>query len=427
MGSKVTIVKEWINKKVLKTEIMLEIAKLVEDLIISNNYIQSNETLPNDATAKKLLTNLQYGLNHINDLKKELQSQGVEEFEESTIELLEARISLLDLDDSKYYIDNLILNGIVNDTEYDIHQKVASIEKNINNLKWLEQKTMDPSSEDYFKRNLPQFEMLLELSKLVENFALFNKYANWKMEEAATPLLMDKIAKFLNNMKDQLTTVHGLNKQFQQQGIETIDEDIIIAIEERFNKTAENLSVGDKEKLHETVVQIERDFNALYLNDSIMETTFALVETAKIYEEFTQFYDYFSVDESGEITAEIKPDIMDRMKKIVDSLNEHIKYLKKSGSNYGEVYPLFIELYFEAISLKHDSKRNPARALYLIDEMDKMVEITFGDTDGERLITIGQQQDLHELLKKAKEETLSGQNGFYKSILLALVQFKHHL
>uniref|UniRef100_A0A914E6N0 Uncharacterized protein n=1 Tax=Acrobeloides nanus TaxID=290746 RepID=A0A914E6N0_9BILA len=115
------------------------------------------------------------------------------------------------------------------------------------------------------------------------------------------------------------------------------------------------------------------------------------------------------------------------MKKIVDSLNDHIKHLKESGSNYGEVYPLFIELYFEAINLKHDPKRNPARALYLIDKIDKMVEITFGDTDGERLITIGQQQDLHELLKKAKEETLSGQNGFYKSILLALVQFKHHL
>jgi hypothetical protein len=44
MSSKDTIVKEWINKRVLKTEIMLEIAKLVEDLIVSNNYIQSNET-----------------------------------------------------------------------------------------------------------------------------------------------------------------------------------------------------------------------------------------------------------------------------------------------------------------------------------------------------------------------------------------------
>ena len=43
-SSKVTIVKEWINKRVLKIETILEIAKLVEDLIVSNNYIQSTET-----------------------------------------------------------------------------------------------------------------------------------------------------------------------------------------------------------------------------------------------------------------------------------------------------------------------------------------------------------------------------------------------
>ncbi len=44
MSSKVPVVKEWINKKVLKTEIMLEIAKLVEDFIVSSNYIYSSET-----------------------------------------------------------------------------------------------------------------------------------------------------------------------------------------------------------------------------------------------------------------------------------------------------------------------------------------------------------------------------------------------
>ena len=44
MDSKDTVVKEWINKRVLKTEIMLEIAKLVEDLIVSSNYIYSDET-----------------------------------------------------------------------------------------------------------------------------------------------------------------------------------------------------------------------------------------------------------------------------------------------------------------------------------------------------------------------------------------------
>uniref|UniRef100_A0A914DDL9 Uncharacterized protein n=1 Tax=Acrobeloides nanus TaxID=290746 RepID=A0A914DDL9_9BILA len=111
------------------------------------------------------------------------------------------------------------------------------------------------------------------------------------------------------------------------------------------------------------------------------------------------------------------------MKKIVDSLNEHEKHLQESGSIYGKVYAHFVELYFEAISLKHDPKRNQSRALYLIDELDKMVEIAFGDI----IVTIEQQQDLHKLLKKAKEDTLSCQHEFYKSILLALVQFKHHL
>jgi CRISPR/Cas system CMR-associated protein Cmr1 (group 7 of RAMP superfamily) len=124
---------------------------------------------------------------------------------------------------------------------------------------------------------------------------------------------------------------------------------------------------------------------------------------------------------------------MNRMKKIVDSLNEHVKHLKKSGYKYEGVStpPLFVELYFEAISLKLDPKRNPSRALYLIDEMDKLVKNIFGDTDRESsippIVTSEQQQGLHELLKKAREDTLSGQNEFYKSILLALVQCKHHL
>uniref|UniRef100_A0A914E628 Uncharacterized protein n=1 Tax=Acrobeloides nanus TaxID=290746 RepID=A0A914E628_9BILA len=38
-------------------------------------------------------------------------------------------------------------------------------------------------------------------------------------------------------MKDQLTTIHDLNEQFQQHGIETIKEDILITIEERVNNS----------------------------------------------------------------------------------------------------------------------------------------------------------------------------------------------
>jgi hypothetical protein len=59
------------------------------------------------------------------------------------------------------------------------------------------------------------------------------------------------------------------------------------------------LSSGDKEKLHEAVVQIERDFNALSVNDSIKEAQIPFVEIAKMYEEFVNFYDYFSVDGNG--------------------------------------------------------------------------------------------------------------------------------
>lgn len=112
------------------------------------------------------------------------------------------------------------------------------------------------------------------------------------------------------------------------------------------------------------------------------------------------------------------------MKKIVDSLNEHVKHVKSGvplPSN-GEFMPLFAELYFEAVSLKHDPKRNPARALYLINEMDKNVEVIFSDADAPE-----QQQKLHELLKKAEEDALSGRKDCYKSILLSLVQYKHYL
>ena len=112
------------------------------------------------------------------------------------------------------------------------------------------------------------------------------------------------------------------------------------------------------------------------------------------------------------------------MRKIIDSLNKHVKHVKAGVSipSNGEFMPLFAELYFEAVNLKHDPKRNPARALFLIKELEKNVEFVIGGIDATE-----QQKELQELLNKAKEETLSGQKDCYRSIVLALVQYKHYL
>jgi hypothetical protein len=132
---------------------------------------------------KQLLRNLQVRLDHINNLNKQLPSQGLEQIPELTLEVLESRVSLMNLADSNYYVNRLVFNGIVNDTDYEIHQKVASIEKNVNNLKWLSQKTMEQSFESNLNNTLPKYEMLLEVAKHMENFALFYKYVFWKMDE----------------------------------------------------------------------------------------------------------------------------------------------------------------------------------------------------------------------------------------------------
>uniref|UniRef100_A0A914E803 Uncharacterized protein n=1 Tax=Acrobeloides nanus TaxID=290746 RepID=A0A914E803_9BILA len=439
--SNVTALEKVLYDNIFKSEIISELSQMLEVLMIGNNYINSNETLPNDATAKELLRNLYDRLNYINEQNKQLQLNGVDPIPDLILEVMEWRVLLLDLVDSNYYIIMLIYKGTLNDSVYEIHQKVASIEGAVNNLKWVEQKTMIPSFESQINATMPKFEMLLDLSKLMENFELFVKNVFSNTNEAATPFFMGKVTDFLNNMKHQLAIVYDLNEQFRQQGITPLSEEVIKIIEQRlnasvilldfrnfynviFNKTIENLTIKEKEKIYEIMVQIERDYDASDVNNTFTNASFSLVEYTKLVYEFASFYDYFEVDDNGELVAEITPDVIKAMNKIVDSLKERVKHIKSADQfpSNGEFAPLFAELYFETVSLNNDPKRNPARALYLINEMDNQIEIIFNGTT-----TAEQQQGLHKVLMKAKEDTLSGQKDFYKSILLALVEYKHYL
>ena len=125
-----------------------------------------------------------------------------------------------------------------------------------------------------------------------------------------------------------------------------------------------------------------------------------------------------------DLTVKITPDLLSFVNSQVDSLKSHAKNIGSAAPlvNSGQFMALFSELYLEVIRIKNDASHGPTRALDLLGKLDQNIETSLGNVTTEM-----EKKMLHKLFKKALDEVKNRKPNSYKSILLALIEYKHFL
>uniref|UniRef100_A0A914E122 Uncharacterized protein n=1 Tax=Acrobeloides nanus TaxID=290746 RepID=A0A914E122_9BILA len=422
-----------LNTTLLKAEIIITSAKLLETLVIGLNYITSENTVPNDAFTRETLTKLHDQHRYLNELNLNVSLSGATPWSERTLDLIAYRVYMLDLLDSQFYIDRSITLGFANESEFGLHEKVNAIDENLNGLIWLKEKTSNEVFANSLTVAIKKFDTYRELSRLLEKLMYFIDHDISKM---ASPYFKKKLEAIVTNLTDRVRHVwHDDNDPLQN-----VVLDVFRAFSERVafvqvlydfrqlnmllnNKTFEQVYSNDKEELHKIIKTTEKDYQELAgYNNTLEQFGFTLVEFSRAIGDFANFYDYFKVGEDGELSKEITSDQLDKIKNLVDSLNAHPENIKVPDADpIVKSMAEFSELYFEAISLKNDPKRNSSRALYLIGELENGISAVTDNAEREEV------EKLRELFKKAHDEMLNSHDEKYKSILVALKKYAHYL
>jgi len=126
-------------------------------------------------------------LDRINSLNEDLLTNKIEPIPSPIFDTLKARVTYMEISYSIFYITKLIYFGFTNETEYDVHSHVASLEENIKTFKWLKEKNVEPELEAFFNKS-KDYEAMLACGKLMETVVLFNTIVfedlnakgNWK-------------------------------------------------------------------------------------------------------------------------------------------------------------------------------------------------------------------------------------------------------
>jgi len=199
----------------------------------------------------------------------------------------------------------------------------------------------------------------------------------------------------------------------------------------------------DRQYVHNKTLLFERDLNIFksLKYDSIdakeiRDMNMAELEVVQMVDEISSFLfsDYFIIDENGELTKPMTPDLMHKLEISLDRIKIHVENLKDSFKSnpegfdvdiFGKLIPDFVELYYEALQLKENPKRKPTRALELLESIEKFytAQMLTSDNDAkEQLSSI-----LIKPLEEAKKASLQEAPNSYKLILKLLFNLKEFL
>jgi len=367
-----------------------------------------------------------------------------------------------ELADSFGYIDYIMSHGLSNVTSDEIYIKFDKAKTNLGLLKKWKETTKDANLKKYLEQKIPASEALIESGKLLGDLATLWKNIDSENTEKSPVecwLSEGQEQELINDMESRLKKIKAIAGTFPLLGIDPLSEELMSYMETRLysgillwdlkqilnkiQKGLASMTPEDREYVHNKTLLFEKDLNILksLKYDSsdakdIRDMGMAELEVAQMIDEISSFLfsDYFIIDENGELTKPMTPDLMHKIEISLDRIKIHVENLKDSFKSnpeifdvdfFGKLIPDFVELYYEALQLKENPKRKPTRALELLEWIEKFYTaqmLTSDDDAKEQLSSI-----LIKPLEEAKKATLQEAPNSYKLILKLLFNLKEFL
>ena len=125
-----------------------------------------------------------------------------------------------------------------------------------------------------------------------------------------------------------------------------------------------------------------------------------------------------------ELMLEIRSSI-DKMKSLKSDIQKNTEPGSELSQNYNELLLNFAELYFETLWMKQDPKHNPARALMILNNLERILKQNEVKMTKEDVAVF--ETTYIQPLKEAKEKLMNGSDDKYKDILKVVLKIKRIL
>uniref|UniRef100_A0A914C5E8 Uncharacterized protein n=1 Tax=Acrobeloides nanus TaxID=290746 RepID=A0A914C5E8_9BILA len=265
-----------------------------------------------------------------------------------------------------------------------------------------------------------------ELSTILTELSNSFRYIDYVLQNGLGKVSGDEIHEKFKNAGSNLEVLKGWLKTTKDENLKKFLEQRIPAYEVfvESGKLLEDLAL-----FLENIDFVDSEDAAIITKSALM-----MLEVAEMIDEAIKFLDYVYVDENGDIKEPITPELMLEIRSSIDkmkSLKSDIQKNTEPGSElsqnsyYNELLLNFTELYFETLWMKEDPKHNPARALQILDNLERILKQNEVKMTKEDVAVY--ETSYIQPLKEVKEKLMNGSDDKYKDILKVVLKIERIL